>query len=451
MTKPSLETIVSLASRRGFVFQSSSVYGGLSASYDYGHYGNQLKRNLRDAWWNSMLREQDDVISLDSAIIQHPKVWDTSGHLALFNDPVQSCNGCGARLRADHVAEGKEPCRAKPSVCAGQAPQCDLGPVTDVNLMFSTHTGAKGDKGSEVFLRPETAQGIFINFENVTKSSRVKVPFGIAQIGKSFRNEITARQFVFRTREFEQAEMEWFCHPDDADKWYQHWRKTRMDWYESIGINPENLRLRDHEQTELSHYSAATADVDYLFPWGWDEMEGIANRGDYDLSQHLAQAKFGITDKQTKSKFAYRDPVTNELYTPHVIEPAMGVDRLFFAALCDAYTEDEVEGDKRVVLKFSPKIAPVKAAVLPLLRKDGQPEVAKEIFKALKLKFDVEYDDTGSLGKRYRRQDEIGTPFCITVDHQSVEDKTVTVRDRDTLEQKRVHMDDLELLIQRAL
>jgi glycyl-tRNA synthetase len=436
MPAPNLETLVALCQRRGFVYRSSEIYGGLSAAYDYGHYGVQLKRNLRDAWWDSMLRDRRDIVALDSAIIQHPQVWEASEHRALFNDPVVSCDTCGARLRADHVAQGVEPCPAKPSKAAGTGPGCRLGEPTQFNLMFATTAGPAG--GMEVFLRPETAQGIFINFEQVLKTTRMRVPFGIAQIGKSFRNEITARQFVFRTREFEQAEMEFFCHPDDAADWYEHWREQRIRWYTDLGVSPTRLRLREHGADERAHCSTATADIEYNFPFGWSEIEGVAHRGNFDLTQHI---------RHSGAKLEYFDDRTRQRYVPHVIEPAAGLDRAFLTFLADAYDEDYLGGERRVVLRLHPRLAPVKVAVMPLLRKNGHPERATEIFETLRRVTACEYDDSGRIGKRYRRQDEVGTPWCVTVDHQTLDDGTVTFRDRDTLQQTRVPDDRLPALL----
>lgn len=428
-----MDKIVALCKRRGFIFPSSEIYGGLGSTYDYGHYGVLLKTNVKNAWWQAMIGERDDIIALDSAILQHPKVWEASGHVAGFNDPLVDCRNCKQRFRADHV-DPDEICPAKANLPKTEDRRHDFTEVRQFNLMFKTHVGPVEDTASVAYLRPETAQGIFINFKNALQTSRKKPPFGIAQVGKSFRNEITTGNFIFRTREFEQMEMEFFVPPDEADRWYEYWRQERFNWYVNLGIRPDHLRLRDHDKDELSHYSSATADIEYLFPIGWSEVEGIANRGDFDLTQH---------SKFSNEKLEYFDQASGERYIPHVIEPAAGADRATLAFLVDAYDEEEVDGEKRTVLKLHPKLAPVKVAVLPLVRKDGQPELAREVHRKLRGVMQSEYDESGSIGRRYRRQDEIGTPWCVTIDHQSLEDNTVTVRDRDTLEQERVAIDEL--------
>jgi len=434
-----MDKIVALCKRRGFIFASSEIYGGLGSTYDYGHYGVLLKTNVKNEWWRAMLQERDDIVALDSAILQHPKTWEASGHLAGFTDPMVDCRHCGKRFRADHLPELE--CGRKPSKHPGEAEACDLTEARDFNLMFETTMGPVKDSGATVYLRPETAQGIFVNFKNVLQFSRKKPPFGIAQIGKSFRNEITPGNFIFRTREFEQMEMEFFVPPDDAPRWYEHWKQARLDWYTELGLRADHLRLREHEQSELAHYSTGTADVEYRFPIGWSELEGIADRGDFDLSAH---------SEHSGQKLEYFDPQTKERYVPHVIEPAAGADRATLAFLADAYDEEEVAGELRTVLKLHPRLAPVKVAVLPLVRKDGQPEVAREIVAALRGRMQTECDEGGSIGKRYRRQDEIGTPYCVTVDHQTLEDLTVTVRDRDSLEQERIAIDEVgDLLASR--
>ncbi|CAA9470061.1 MAG: Glycyl-tRNA synthetase [uncultured Solirubrobacteraceae bacterium] len=428
-----MDKIVALCKRRGFIFASSEIYGGIGSTYDYGHYGVLLKSNVKEAWWRSLLTERDDVVALDSAILQHPRVWEASGHLAGFTDPLVDCRACKSRFRADHLQELQ--CPRKPSKHPGEHSECDLTAARDFNLMFKTTVGPVEETGSVAYLRPETAQGIFINFKNVLQFSRKKPPFGIAQVGKSFRNEITPGNFIFRTREFEQMEMEFFVPPAEAAEWYEHWQRARMDWYLGLGLREDHLRLREHEADELSHYSSGTADIEYLFPIGWSELEGIANRGDFDLTQH---AQF------SGEKLEYFDQASGERYVPHVIEPAAGADRATLAFLVDAYDEDTVGGEPRTVLKLHPRLAPVKAAVLPLVRKDGQPELAREALELLRRAgIQAEYDEGGSIGKRYRRQDEIGTPYGITIDHQSLEDRTVTLRDRDSLAQERVALDDL--------
>ena len=427
-----MDKIVSLSKRRGFVFQSSEIYGGIGSSYDYGHYGVLLKNNVKAQWWRAMLQERDDVVALDSAIIQHPRTWVASGHLAGFTDPLVDCRTCKLRFRADHLDVSA--CGRKPSKHPGETDECDLTEARDFNLMFETTVGPVKEEGSTVYLRPETAQGIFLNFRNYLQFSRKKPPFGIAQIGKSFRNEITPGNFIFRTREFEQMEMEFFVPPPDAAQWHERWLAERRDWYLKLGLRSDHLRLRAHGEDELSHYSSATSDLEYLFPIGWQELEGIANRGDFDLTQHA---------EHSGQKLEYHDGNTGERYVPHVIEPAAGVDRAMLAFLVDAYDEDEIGGEQRTVLRLHPQLAPVKVAVLPLVRKDGQPEVAEEIHRALRDRMQVEIDTSGAIGRRYRRQDEIGTPWAITVDHQTLEDRTVTLRDRDSLEQARVAIDAL--------
>jgi len=429
-----MDEIVSLCKRRGFVFPSSEIYGGLGSTYDYGHYGVLLKTNVKNEWWRSMLTERDDIVALDSAILQHPKVWEASGHLDGFTDPLVDCRACKQRFRADHL-DREELCPAKASLPKSEDRRHDLTDVRQFNLMFETTVGPVKETGSSAFLRPETAQGIFINFKNVLQFGRKKPPFGIAQVGKSFRNEITPGNFIFRTREFEQMEMEFFVPPDDAAMWFEHWCKERFDWYLKLGIRPDYLMLRPHDADELSHYSSGTSDVEYLFPIGWSELEGVANRGDFDLSQH---AKF------SGEKLEYFDQATGERYVPHVIEPAAGADRAALAFLVDAYEVEEVEGYKqRTVLRLHPRLAPVKVAVLPLVSKEGMPARARAIFEDLRPHLQAEYDEGGSIGKRYRRQDEIGTPFGVTVDGETMTDGTVTLRERDSLKQERVPADEL--------
>ena len=435
-----MDKIVSLSKRRGFVFQSSEIYGGISSSYDYGHYGVLLKNNVKAQWWRSMLQERDDVVALDSAIIQHPRTWEASGHLAGFTDPLVDCRTCKLRFRADQLDISA--CGRRPSKHPGEDEQCDLTPARDFNLMFETTVGPVKGEGDTVYLRPETAQGIFLNFRNYLQFSRKKPPFGIAQIGKSFRNEITPGNFIFRTREFEQMEMEFFVPPPDAPSWFSYWLQQRHNWYLDLGIRADHLRLRAHDADELSHYSSATSDVEYLFPIGWQELEGIANRGDFDLSRH---AEF------SGQKLEYVDTASGDRYVPYVIEPAAGVDRSLLAFLVDAYDEDEIGGEARTVLRLHPQLAPVKVAVLPLVRKDGQPELAQRIFEDLRRRMQAEIDVSGAIGRRYRRQDEIGTPWAVTIDHQSLDDDTVTIRDRDSLTQERVAIDALADELERRL
>jgi glycyl-tRNA synthetase len=435
-----MEKLVSLCKRRGFVFPSSEIYGGLGSSYDYGHYGVLLKNNVKAQWWRAMLQERDDILALDSAIIQHAKTWEASGHVQSFTDPLVDCRTCNLRFRADKLEE--EHCGRKPSKRPGETPECDLTEARDFNLLFETTIGPVRQEGSTVYLRPETAQGIFLNFKHYLQFGRKKPPFGIAQIGKSFRNEITTGNFIFRTREFEQMEMEFFVPPNQAEQWFRHWLDERMKWYLDLGLRGDHLRLRPHDQDELSHYSTATSDVEYLFPIGWSELEGIANRGDFDLTQHA---------KHSGQNLDYVDSATGERYIPHVVEPAAGVDRAMLAFLADAYDEDEIEGEQRTVLRLHPAIAPVKVAVLPLVRKDGQPELARTVYQQLRQLVQAEYDEGGAIGRRYRRQDEIGTPWAVTIDHQSLEDRTVTLRDRDSLAQIRLPIDGLGTQIQRRL
>jgi glycyl-tRNA synthetase len=436
--KATMDKIVALCKRRGFIFQSSEIYGGLASTYDYGHYGVLLKSNVKAEWWRAMVQERDDIVALDAAILMHPKTWEASGHLEGFTDPLVQCLGdCKKRWREDHLREAQPEGELHCPQCGGE-----LSEPRNFNLMFKTHMGPVEEEGNEIFLRPETAQGIFVNFKNVLQFSRKRPPFGIAQVGKSFRNEITPGNFIFRTREFEQMEMEFFVPPDDADRWYETWREARRAWYEELGIRADHLRLRDHDPDELSHYSSATADVEYLFPIGWSELEGIANRGNFDLTQHM---------EHSGEKLDYVDSATGDRYIPHVIEPAAGADRATLAFMVDAYDEEEVEGRERVLLRLHPRLAPVKVAVLPLVNKDGQPERAREIYEALRRRMPAEFDSGGSIGKRYRRQDEIGTPWGVTVDHQTMEDGTVTLRDRDSLDQARIAADELPGLLTERL
>ena len=438
MAAPTMDAVVALCKRRGLIFPASEIYGGIANTYDYGHYGVLLKKNVVDLWWKSMIQERDDVVALDSAIIQHPRTWEASGHLAGFTDPLVQCLGkCKQRFREDHLREAQPEGELVCPVCGGE-----LSEPRAFNLMFETSIGPVKDAGSTVFLRPETAQGIFLDFKTTLQYARRKPPFGIAQVGKSFRNEITPGNFIFRTLEFEQMEMEFFVPPDQAGQWYDYWRQERLDWYARLGIDRERLRLRDHDADELSHYSSETADVEYLYPIGWSELEGVANRGNFDLTQH---------SEFSGEKLEYFDPETRERYIPHVIEPAAGVGRTMLALLCDAYDEDEIGGEKRTVLRLHPTVAPVKVAVLPLLRKDGHPERAREIYEELRRHVSAEYDSGGHIGKRYRRQDEIGTPFAVTIDHQTIEDGTVTLRERDTLTQDRVPADELVARVNAAV
>ena len=531
-----MESIVSLCKRRGFLFQSSEIYGGLNGFWDYGPLGVELKRNVREAWWRDMVLQHDDMNTLpgapgpfameglDCTIIMHPQVWKCSGHYDLFHDYMVDCRETKKRYRHDQLdgrwVEAKEQ-RVFVTVESGEDVESRIqqralkffglrakhadqlawdGPVVNLttiddfsqvvgpdakslgtlteprefNLMFKTYVGALSGEEGAAFLRPETAQGIFVNFKNVLDSTRHRLPLGIAQIGKSFRNEITPRNFTFRSREFEQMEIEFFCHPNESSEWYRFWRDRRMAWYTGLGISPERLRMREHEAAELAHYSIGTADIEYAFPFlapgEYGELEGVAHRGDFDLRSHsegkLDERSDPLTvelNEEGKPKWrgsgkdlAYRDDLTGEKFIPHVIEPSAGADRATLAFICEAYTEDEAPDDKgkmqtRTVLKFHPRIAPIKAAVFPLVKKDGMPEKAKEIYLELKKEFNVFYDEKGAVGRRYRRQDEAGTPYCITVDGQSLQDETVTIRDRDTLEQQRIKIDECAAVIRERI
>ncbi len=430
-----LATLVSLAKRRGYVFQSSEVYGGLNSCWDYGPLGAPYKFNVKMAWWKAMTRRQD-IVGLDAAILMHPTVWKASGHVDGFTDPLVDCKNCKNRFRADQ-AESKNGKLVCPS-CAST----DVGEPRNFNLMFKTHMGPVENEGTVVYLRPETAQGIFVNFENVQMSTRKKIPFGIAQIGKSFRNEITPGNFTFRTREFEQMEMQYFVKPGTDEEWFEKWKQTRWDFYLKLGLNPNKIRYKAHGPTELAHYAKAAYDVQYEFPFGWQELEGVHNRTDFDLTQHT---------KFSGKKLEYFEEATKEKYVPYVIETAVGCDRLALALLCDAYREEQDGEGVRVVLALKPELAPIKAAVLPLSKKAPLQELSNKIVERLSLDWDIEYDESGSIGKRYRRQDEIGTPFCITVDFDSLEDQKVTVRHRDKMSQDRVSIDALPAYLAEKL
>ena len=418
-----LDKVINLAKRRGFAFPSAEIYGGFRSTYDYGPLGVLLLRNVKNAWWRSMVQLRDDVVGLDAAILSPPAVWAASGHLATFTDPLVDCKQCNERLREDQID--------------GICPKCgsrDLTQARAFNLMFKTHAGPIEDDGAVAYLRPETAQGMFTNFLNVQITTRKKPPFGIAQVGKSFRNEITPQNFVFRTREFEQMEMEYFVPPADSPKWFDYWIEERYGWYQALGIDKSKIRIRHHDADELSHYSTGTADIEFLFPWGWGELEGVANRTDFDLKAHSAASG---------TKLEYFDQATNERYTPHVIEPAAGATRAMMAFLLSAYEEDEVGGEVRTVLRLHWRLAPYQVAVLPLSKKPELEEVSRKVLAMLQNHFMVDYDVTQSIGKRYRRQDEVGTPFCVTIDFDSLEDNAVTLRDRDTTEQVRVPIAEL--------
>jgi glycyl-tRNA synthetase len=439
-----MDKIVAFCKRRGFVYQSSEIYGGIRSSYDYGPLGVEMKRNIKEEWWRRMVHIREDIVGLDSAIIMHPKVWEASGHTVTFNDMLVESRTSKRRYRADHLiedatgidAEGLSPekltkiiqedDRVKDPVDGGR----DFAPVRPFNLMFETYMGPVKTPENLAYLRPETAQGIFVNFKNVLQTSRVKVPFGIAQIGKSFRNEITPGNFIFRTREFEQMEMEFFVEPGTDEAWHEYWIEERWNWYTNLGLKEENLRRYEHPKEKLSHYSKRTVDLEYNYASvGWSELEGIANRTDFDLKQQAAYSGENLE---------YFDQATGERYVPYVIEPAVGPDRIMLAFLVDAYTEEEVKGEERTVLKLHPRVAPTKAAVFPLSKKEPVSTIARELYDDLKGDYRIFYDDSGSIGRRYRRQDEAGTPFCVTVDFDTIEDKQVTIRDRDSLEQERV-------------
>ena len=433
-----MDKVVALCKRRGFIFQSSEIYGGMASVYDYGHYGALLKTNVKNEWWRAVLQERDDMVALDSAILMHPKIWEASGHLAGFSDPLVQCLGkCKKRWREDHLREAQPEGELKCPECGGE-----LSEPRQFNLMFETHVGPVKDEGSVVYLRPETAQGIFVNFKNVLQFARKKPPFGIAQVGKAFRNEITTQSFIFRTYEFEQMEIEYFVPPAEAQQWHERWMEDRMRWYTDLGIRPDHLQLRAHDADELSHYSSATSDIEYLFPMGWSELEGIANRGDFDLRQH---------QEHSGQKLDYVDTATGDRYLPHVIEPSAGADRATLAFMVDAYDEEEVEGRGRTLLRLHPRLAPVKVAVLPLVSKEGMPERARALYEDLRKRMPAEFDEGGSIGKRYRRQDEIGTPWGVTIDGQTLEDGTVTLRDRDSLEQIRVPEGEIGADLERRL
>ena len=422
MTPPQadLEILTSLAKRRGFVFPSAEVYGGFSSTFDYGPLGVELRRNIRDSWWRRTVQERADVVGIEAAIITNPEVWRASGHVEVFTDPLVDCLNCQQRFRADKL-EG--------DACPNCGAVGRFTEARDFNLLMNTFVGPVRDDASVAYLRPETAQGMFVNFENVQQSTRRRLPFGIAQIGKSFRNEITTGQFIFRTREFEQMEMEFFCHESQALEWHRYWKAERLAWFHSLGVTPERLRVRDHEAAELAHYSKATSDIEYRFSWGWDELEGVAHRGDFDLEAH---------SKGSGKRLAYFDTEANEHIVPNVVEPAAGVDRVMLVLLMDAYEEETVEGETRVVLHLAPHIAPVTVAVLPLSRNERLTPTARRVWDVLRPHFRTQYDDAQSIGRRYRRQDEVGTPLCVTIDFETIDDEAVTIRDRDTMAQRRV-------------
>ena len=484
-----LDDIVSLCKRRGFIFQSSEIYGGLASCYDYGPLGVELKNNVKAAWWKNVVQMREDVVGLDCSILMHPLVWKASGHTDQFADLVAECKKCNTRTRVDHlkdkVAEQAGEHTEHISIDAAMAKAQDLsnkvcpncgavGQFTEpmpLKLMFETQMGANVDDSMTLYIRPETAQGIFANFRNVLDTTRVKIPFGIAQIGKSFRNEVTTKAFIFRTREFEQAELEFFCEAGTDEKWYEQWKELRFNWYIDLGIRKENLRFRDHDPDELAHYAKACVDIEYRFPFGsgdWQELEGIANRTDYDLRQHQRgirtlnkwfESDRDITsidlaaeaDDYSKGPLSYFDDEKKQRYIPYVIEPSAGIDRSALAFLVDAYDEEEVRGEKRNLLRFHPSLAPMKVGIFPLVKRDGMPEIALNIYNDLKKYFNCFYDEKGAIGRRYRRQDEAGTPFCITVDGQTKEDNTVTVRERDSMDQVRISTEQLSTHLRERL
>lgn len=420
------DQVVNLCKRRGFVFPSAEIYGGFRSTYDYGPVGVLLLRNVKDAWWRAMVQSRTDVVGLDAAILSPSAIWEASGHLKNFTDPLVDCRNCNERYRLDQLEDA--------DLCPNCGKKGTFTEARQFNLMFKTHAGPIEGDANTAYLRPETAQGMFINFKNVLDSSRKKPPFGIAQVGKSFRNEITPGNFIFRTREFEQMELEFFVAPNEAGQWFDYWCKERFQWYIDLGIPEDKLRLRPHDEDELSHYSAGTSDVEFLYPWGWGELEGIANRTDYDLKQH---------GEHSGQRLEYFDQATNERYVPYVIEPAAGATRTMMAFLLAAYDEEEVRGETRTVLRLHHRLAPYKVAVLPLSRKDELIPVAKEVLDLLQPQWMCDYDETQSIGRRYRRQDELGTPYCVTIDFESLEDRAVTVRERDAMTQDRVSIEQL--------
>ena len=455
----SMETLVALCKNRGIIYPGSEIYGGLANTWDYGPLGNEIKNNVKNAWRKKFIQEQKNIVGLDSAILMNPETWVASGHIGGFSDPLIDCKECKTRHRADKLIEEWAHEQGKDMIADGMedkdmiefisknnipCPNCGKTNFTDIrkfNLMFKTFQGVTEDTTSQIYLRPETAQGIFVDFKNVLRTSRKKIPMGIAQIGKAFRNEITPGNFTFRTREFEQMELEFFCKPGTDLEWHQYWKEYCKNWLLDLGIKEENIRLRDHSPEELVFYSKATTDIEFNFPFGWGELWGIADRTDYDLTQHI---------NHSKQDLSYQDPETNEKYVPYVIEPSLGADRVTLAFLCDSYEEEQLEdGDSRIVLHLHPALAPYKVAVLPLSKKLS--EKAEEVYSKLSKKFMCDYDEAGSIGKRYRREDEIGTPYCVTIDFDTLEDDTVTVRDRDTMEQIRLKIDEVAAWVERAI
>ena len=435
-----MDKLVSLAKRRGFVFQSSEIYGGLGSVWDYGPLGVELKKNLKERWWRSMVHERGDIEGLDAAILMHPRVWEASGHVEGFTDPLVDCRTCKARFRADQLDQFQ--CPQKPSKHPGEADQCDLTEPRMFNLMFKTFMGPVEEDASVVYLRPETAQGIYVNYLNVMQAARQKIPFGIAQVGKAFRNEITPGNFIFRTREFEQMEMQFFVTPGTDEEWFERWRVERMDWYHRIGIREENLRFHPHGPGELAHYAKAAVDIEFQFPFGWKELEGIHNRTDFDLGRH---------QEFSGKNLEYFDDASREKYIPYVVETSAGCDRSLLVVLCDAYREEEVKGETRTVLRIDPRLAPVKTAIFPLVKRDGMPEKARALADELRPAFPVFYDESGAVGRRYRRQDETGTPFCVTIDSETLENDSVTIRNRDDMEQVRIPITGVKAFIEERV
>ncbi|MFP4383047.1 MAG: glycine--tRNA ligase [Spirochaetia bacterium] len=431
-----MEMLVSLAKRRGFVFQSSEIYGGLASAWDYGPLGVELKKNIHNFWWKEMTQLNDNIVGLDASILMHPRVWEASGHVENFTDPLVDCRSCKQRFREDQLPED--------NISGRKCPECG-GELTDArnfNLMFKTVMGPVDEDGATVYLRPETAQGIYVNYKNVLQTSRLKVPFGIAQVGKAFRNEITTKSFIFRTCEFEQMEMQYFVHPSEDEKWFEFWKEKRFDYYKNLGIQEQNIRFKQHGPDELAHYAKAAFDIEYNFPFGWSELEGIHNRTDYDLKRHSEYSGKDLT---------YLDDQTRERYIPYIVETSAGLSRSVLMVLSDAYDEEEVKGEKRTVLRFHPEIAPITVGVFPLVKKDGLAELAKEIEKELRDYFATFYDQGGAIGRRYRRQDEVGTPYCLTIDYQTKDDGTVTMRFRDSMEQIRIHRNELVSRIKKEM
>ena len=426
-----MDKLVSLAKRRGFIFQSSEIYGGINSCYDYGPLGIEMKKNIKDLWWKSMVYERDDIEGVDASILMHPKVWEASGHVDGFTDPLVDCKKCKARFRADKLDESICPQTNK---LITEECKKNFTEQRNFNLMFKTFMGPVEDGAHQIFLRPETAQGIYVNFHNVRESSRRKVPFGIAQIGKAFRNEVTPGNFIFRTREFEQMEMQYFIRPEEDEKWFEYWKEKRMEWLYRLGIRKEKLRFHEHAKKELAHYAKTAFDIEYEFPFGWHEIEGIHNRTDFDLKQH---------QEYSGKDMSYFDDQKNERFIPYIIETSIGCDRTLLTALIDAYDEEE----ERVVLRLAPEVAPIKVAVFPLVKRDGMPEIAQKITNDLRGKFRVFYDESGSIGRRYRRMDEAGTPFCVTVDSDTLADETVTIRHRDSMQQERINKSQISIYV----